>query len=227
MAIVTTQPLVSGNTPKYVNEKSMLGKEDFLKLLVAQLQHQDPLNPMDSAEFTAQLAQFSSLEQQRNINENLASLISIQKEGKLLEVAGLVGKNVLASTNEIVWEGSDKVNLGFELPQDVASGTITITDSMGNLIRTIQKGGLNKGYNSISWDGRNNSGVLVPPGRYYYAVSGITKDKSSVSGEPILEGKIDAVKYQDGSAYLVVDGREIATSKIIKITQPEGNGGTK
>lgn len=227
MGIVTTQSVVMGNTPQYVNEKSVLGKEDFLKLLVAQLQHQDPLNPMDSAEFTAQLAQFSSLEQQRNINENLASLISIHKEARLLEVAGLTGKNVLASTNEIVLEDSGQVTLGFELPRDVASATITITDSMGNLVRTIQKGGLGKGYNTVLWDGRNNSGILVPSGRYYYVVSGITKEKETVTGEPMLEGKIDAVKYKDGSAYLVVGGREIATGKIIKITHPEDKGGTK
>ncbi|MFN3533793.1 MAG: flagellar hook assembly protein FlgD, partial [Desulfatiglandales bacterium] len=103
MGIVSSSPVVSSRAPEYPRN-TQLGKEDFLKLLVAQLQHQDPLNPMNSTEFTAQLAQFSALEQQRNTNENLEKLIEREEFLARVNVAGLMGKEVLAYNNELLMD---------------------------------------------------------------------------------------------------------------------------
>jgi flagellar basal-body rod modification protein FlgD len=226
MAITINQPVVSGHKTEYVNKSTQMGKEDFLKLLVTQLQHQDPLNPMDSVEFTAQLAQFSALEQQKNINENLEALLSLQKTQGMLNLSSLVGRKVQAQTDQIVVGDQSEVGLSFELAQDVSSGVATITDAMGNLVRTLKVSSLKKGLNTITWDMRDNNGRPVPPGQYSFQFSGMSADKSQVTGTPVLVGKVEGVNFQDGNALLVVDGRQIAISKVTKIMDTtEGSQG--
>ncbi len=219
MGIVSSSPVVSSRAPEYPRN-TQLGKEDFLRLLVAQLQHQDPLNPMNSTEFTAQLAQFSALEQQRNTNENLEKLIERQEFLARVNVAGLMGKEVLAYNNELLVDKPGPVEITFELPQDAKSAQVTITDPAGRLIRSLSTSNAKKGFNTVTWDGKTESGQIVPTGTYYFAVSGILKDKSTIAGQPCAKGKIEEVKYKNGRPYFSVGGREIAMDQVVKIMEP-------
>lgn len=222
MGVVSLNPTVNSRAEQY-NKNTALGKDDFLKLLVTQLRYQDPLNPMNSTEFTAQLAQFSALEQQKNTNTNLEKLLSKQDLLTQVSLSGLMGKDVLAFSNEVFVEDAKAMDLSFELPQDVKSTTVTITDQSGRLVRTLVVSGGKKGLNSVTWDGKNSSGAPVAQGKYYFTVSGTLTDKSTVAGQPCAKGKVEEIGYEQGIPYLYVGGRKIALGQVVKITEPKGD----
>ncbi|MBW1857635.1 MAG: flagellar hook assembly protein FlgD, partial [Deltaproteobacteria bacterium] len=152
-----------GETSSYTSPKKELGREDFLALLVEQLKHQDPLNPMESTEFTAQLAQFSSLEQLFGMNENLAGIrevLSNQDKENLLE---LIGKTVKADDNTILIKGGNALS-GSYLLEDGADVSISIYDSDGIEIRRLYPGRQDAGEYDVVWDGKDNSGEMAKDG---------------------------------------------------------------
>ncbi len=221
MGVISFNPTISSKQEEYVNRKAILGKDDFLKLLVAQIQYQDPLNPMSNTEFTAQLAQFSTLEQQKNMNEKLDSLISTQSIMKQLEVSNIVGKSVEAFSNEITLGQEGESLIQFSLPASAASAVIYITDTNGKLVRTLKLTDLAKGMNNISWDGRTDSGQRAAPGNYVFSVSAVDNSNSPIDATAVSKGRVEAVIYREGEAYLLVNGREIAFSKIHRILAQE------
>ncbi|MFN3533794.1 MAG: flagellar hook assembly protein FlgD, partial [Desulfatiglandales bacterium] len=112
------------------------------------------------------------------------------------------------------------VEITFELPQDAKSAQVTITDPAGRLIRSLSTSNAAKGFNTVTWDGKTESGQTVPAGTYYFAVSGILEDKSTIAGQPCAKGKIEEVKYKSGRPYFSVGGREIAMDQVVKIMEP-------
>jgi flagellar basal-body rod modification protein FlgD len=149
---------------------NILGKDDFLTLLVAQLQHQDPLNPQDSTEFTAQLAQFSSLEQLGNVNDNLEYLKLATAAANNTEAVSLIGKQIIAAGNAIQREDGAAVACNFELAAEASAVAVNIYDPNGNFIRTFEGGALSAGAQALEWDGKDSQGHSVPDGVYSFEV---------------------------------------------------------
>ena len=122
--------------------KSALGKDDFLKLMLMQLKYQDPMSPMDSSQYSAQLAQFSSLEQLSNMNSLLE--MSVNANFQLTQAvsntmtAALIGKEVKLTGNEITYNGQESTGLGYNLSGEANSVEIKIYNETGTLIRTIK-----------------------------------------------------------------------------------------
>lgn len=204
----------------------ILGKDDFLKLLAVQLQHQDPLEPQDNTEMVAQLAQFSSLEQLENMNRNLAS--SLDLDLILTQVlnntaaAGLIGKSVLAGGNSVMLEESgEAVQIRFDLAANAESLTVAIYDEIGTLVRTIEQKGVEAGRQSVEWDGKNSSGNSVSGGTYTFRVTATDGEGNSIDVNPLVMGSVDVVKFVNGEAVLVIGGVEVAISQIIEIYQEE------
>jgi flagellar basal-body rod modification protein FlgD len=176
-----------------------MGKDDFLKLLVTQLSNQDPLNPMDGQQFAAQLAQFSSVEQLLNLNESMAA--QAEMTGLLSQnmnngvATGLIGKQIVASGDQIGLSDSGAVPLGFEFG-DAANGvTVTIKDASGNVVRAIELGSSAAGSHEISWDGTGESGSRLPEGVYSFDVQGKDADGNGITAAPIMKGTIDRVSF--------------------------------
>ncbi|CUS91166.1 flagellar hook assembly protein FlgD, partial [Candidatus Kryptobacter tengchongensis] len=121
-------------------DKAILGKDDFLKLLIAQLNYQDPLNPIQSAEFASQLAQFSSVEQLYNINSNLLKSIdasyATNRSITNALISNLIGKKVVVYGDVLKLEAGNDIEFGYELKGDASSVEIKIFDSAGNLVRS-------------------------------------------------------------------------------------------
>ncbi len=204
----------------------ILGKDDFLKLLTVQLQHQDPLEPQDNTEMVAQLAQFSSLEQLENMNRNLAS--SLDLDLILTQVlnntaaAGLIGKSVLAGGNSVMLEESgEAVPIRFDLAANAESLTVAIYDESGTLVRTIEQKGVEAGRQSVEWDGKNSSGKGVSEGTYTFRVTATDGEGNAIGVNPLVMGSVDVVKFVNGEAVLVIGGVEVAISQIIEIYQEE------
>ncbi len=144
-----------------------LGKDAFLQLLVTQLKNQNPLDPQDNSAFVAQLAQFSSLEGITTLNSTVSSLAGNYSSSQALQASSLVGRNVIVQTNTVQLDDPSKGMTGsVTVPSSIAGGTVSITDSSGAVVRTIDLGSRAAGSASFTWDGKDKDGNLVKTGTY-------------------------------------------------------------
>jgi len=194
---------------------STMGKDDFLKMMIAQLQHQDPLNPLDGTEFTAQLAQFSSLEQLSNMNTQLETLGLYQSSLNNTQSISLIGKEITATGNVIKVDGAS-ADLAYNL-SETANVTISIYDEKGNLVDTLEPGTQQEGENSVAWDCSN-----VAVGNYTFEVSAKDANGNAISAYTMLTGKVTGVSFEEGFPVLSVNGQDISFGNIISVNEPEG-----
>jgi len=164
---------LNSTTKTKTNANSMTEAEDrFLKLLVTQLKNQDPLNPMDNAQMTSQMAQISTVNGIEKLNTTLQALMNSNSQSQTMQAASLVGKGVLvpgANLNLKVSEGP--AIAGFELAGPVDGASVTINDSNGIAVRTITLGGMAAGTHLFQWDGNANSGAVAADGPYTFSVA--------------------------------------------------------
>lgn len=142
----------------------------FLKLLVAQMRNQDPLNPLDNAQVTSQMAQISTVQGIEKLNTSMQKWMTQSSAVQQLEGAGLVGRRVLVEGSTIELAGgterSGGVRAGFTLPSSAAHVRVEVLDAAGNTVATIDRRGVDAGAHSFEWDGRDASGRALPDGRY-------------------------------------------------------------
>ena len=211
----------TGSQSTSTTQQTVLGKNDFLKLLVAQVQNQDPLNPMDSTGFTAQLAQFSSLEQLQNVNDQLSNIGSSQASLNNSQAVDYIGKTVVASGSSTQVSNGAAEKLKFDLGADATSVNVDMYDSTGNFIRSIENGPMNKGPQTTAWDATDLNGQTVPDGVYTFQVMAIDANQKAISTSTYTTGLISGVNFKDGSAYLLAGDLEIPMSSIISVTEAQ------
>jgi flagellar basal-body rod modification protein FlgD len=205
------------------NTSGILDKDDFLKLLIMQLRHQDPLSPLEGTEFAAQLAHFSSVEQLSNINTNLlhsidANFILSQSINNALS-ATFIGQEVRAATNMFQYSDGENVSLGYTLKSPAGGVTVNIYDEAGNHVRTIQAdaSALNQGDNTLIWDGRNDGGKKVGDGRYTFTVEAKSVEGAGIASAPFIFGTVTGVRFKENGTFFTVNGLEVALSDIEEI----------
>ncbi len=199
--------------------KRNLGRDDFLTLLVAQLQHQDPLNPMDSTEFTSQLAQYSSLEQLFNIGDNLKALKGAQEQDASLRALAFVGKEIKAEGNVLSLAEGKRAGGSFIL-DDPASCMVLVTDSAGNEVRRIPMGAMGPGAHAFEWDGRDDAGRMREPGVYGFQVAAVADDGSDVPVKTRLTGTVSRVNLEGDAPILYVGDIPVSISEVIDVAAP-------
>jgi flagellar basal-body rod modification protein FlgD len=192
---------------------NVLGKDDFLKMMIAQLKHQDPLNPMDGTAFTAQLAQFSSLEQLQNINTQLTSFTQQQQALGNSQAVNFIGKQVLAKGNTVTVDGNP-VTLGYNLAGDAASGQVQVYDANGSLVNALSFKNQKQGLNSVTWNPPSSA-----KGTYSFVVSALDAAGKSVSASTMTQGTVTGVNFHDSATYLNVGGQEVGFSDIVSVKQ--------
>ncbi len=219
-----------GNSNAYQPQpgKTQLGKDDFLHLMIEQMKYQDPLNPLDGTEFTAQLAQFSSLEQLSNMNDLLNA--SINANYQLIQAvnntmtATLIGKEIKIDNTNISYTGQENAYIGYKLPADASNVTIKIYDENGNVVRTIDDVATSSGTHKVSWDFTDDNGNKVPQGNYSFKV-----EATAMNGEDEMTfdyyqvGIIEGIKFTQNGTMLVVNGAEIPLSDVMEIFQSDEN----
>ncbi|MBW2252312.1 MAG: hypothetical protein JRF60_17220 [Deltaproteobacteria bacterium] len=208
----------NSNTNQVTSSKdSALGKDDFLNLLVAQLQNQDPLNPMDSTAFTSQLAEFSSLEQLSNVNENLENLQMYQSSINNAQAVSFIGKNIDALGNSIQLESGENEDIHFELSQDSSSVVINIYDEAGSLVKYIENGPLGEGKQSVEWDGTDNGGNTLTGGIYKFEVMAVDVNGDKVQAATYISDRVKGVTFKNGVTYLLAGGMQIPIGGVIEV----------
>lgn len=218
----------STNTTNVSANKSAMGKDDFLKLMIAQLKNQDPLNPMDGTAYASQLAQFSSLEQLTNLNTNISDMLgsnqTIAASINNTTLAALIGKDVKLDGSTLKLAGQDSISLGYELPQAASSVKVKIYNSNGALVKTIDSAPTTTGTNKLSWDLSDNNGKKLSDGTYTFTVEALDMNKQSIKTNGFIEGTISGVRYTEKGTVLLIDGAEYSLSSILEVKNP-GNGG--
>ncbi len=214
---VNTIDVNARNTP---TGKKTLGKEDFMNLLLNQLSHQDPLNPMDSREFTVQLTQFSSLEELNNINDTLSDVLAFQHSMQNAAVTNLIGKQVKVSGSNVYLDGL--ADISYQLSRDAASVKILIHDPSGRIIRTENIGPQKAGDGNFLWDGRDDTGNRMSEGSYTFEVEALDSSGNPVEVSTMSSGNVTGIVFRDGVTYLVLDkARNVRLSDIQAVGQKD------
>jgi len=205
---------------------NILGKDDFLNMLIAQLQNQDPLNPTDGTEFTAQLAQFSSLEQLSNINDNLQNMGQFQASLIDSQAVSYIGKEITAKGNSVQLESGRPVECYFELGANAALVVISVYDASGGFVTSFETGPLNSGRQSAAWDGTDNNGNSASAGLYRFEVQALDAENQNLSVTPLMRSVVTGVSFKDQTASLITDLQTIAIDDVIAVSEVQSQPDT-
>ena len=200
---------------------AVLGQEQFLKLLIEQLKNQDPLSPMESTDFTAQLAQFSSLEQLFGINKNLAAMQDYSATTNRLSALSMIGK-------QVTFTGSGTVNLGeevgsvplkFDLADNANQVTVTVTNETGHEVARLDVGYQDAGSRQLSWDGLNKNGQPLPAGSYHFQVAAADEIGNSVAVTLYGSGLVQGIETDNdtGQTVVVLASGQVPIDEIVGV----------
>ncbi|MFM9924733.1 flagellar hook assembly protein FlgD [Variovorax sp. H27-G14] len=223
MAISDTSSISGQNAATATSNNSVSSADSeqrFLKLLVTQLNNQDPLNPMQNAELTSQLAQMSTVTGIEKLNSTLSGLVNQTGSNQVLQSAALIGYNVLSPgetlTAKKTEDGKDPATQAFavELPGTAANVDIKIVDASGNVVRTISAGAMKEGVNAVTWDGKDDTGNAVAEGTYRFTVDA-TNGSTAVKATSLTFSQVAAVKQgTDGVTLELASGNNIGLSDV-------------
>ena len=167
---VSTSLLNTVNGTSTATSSTQEAQDRFMKLLVTQMKNQDPLNPLDNAQVTSQLAQLSTVTGIDKLNTTVESLITNVQSSQTLQATNMIGHNVLVAGSSTTLSNGSSL-FGIELPASASSVTVTIRDSAGNAVRTMGLGAVEAGTYPLQWDGKNDQGVAAADGTYKFEVS--------------------------------------------------------
>jgi flagellar basal-body rod modification protein FlgD len=191
--------------------------DTFLQLLTTQLQNQDPLDPLDTSQFTQQLVEFASVEQQVNMNTNLQTLISLQQTSEATSALQLLGANVTISSSTAALSNATgtPATWNFSVPSP-ATGTVTITSSSGQTAYTGTVS-LNAGNQSYAWNGQGTNGVTWPDGNYTLSINATGANGQPVTVSTQVQGVVSSVNVSQNPPQVTVAGQSYPISAIQSI----------
>jgi flagellar basal-body rod modification protein FlgD len=192
---------------------------DFLSLLTTQLQNQDPLNPTDPSQFTDQLVQINEVEQQTQTNSTLSQILAGQSSNMMALGVGYIGKDVQAEGDSFTNSGGQSVSLAYNLPSAATSGTISITDSSGNVVYTATPS-LTEGTSTFTWNGTDTSGNAVPSGTYTLTVSAENSSGQALNVTTYVPGLVSGIETaSDGTLSLSIGNTTVPLSSVIGVSE--------
>ena len=197
--------------------------DNFLTLLTAQLQNQDPLEPLDSNEFTQQLVQFTGVEQSLKTNDKLDELIALQGGSQLNQAVNFVGKTISADSLAVNLENG-QATMTYDLTASANNASILVLNEAGTVVKSFSTP-TGIGHHEITWDGTDNDGNPVADGIYGFLVSAVDADDAQVPLVQGIKGRVTSVK-QDGDNTILMLGKveiNLKDAKTIGLTE---NGGS-
>lgn len=208
-------------TTKSGEAKAKLDEElnRFLNLLVTQLKNQDPLDPMDANEFTSQLVQFASVEQQIYQNANLEKMLNVQQTSQVASMVQFIGNTVETSGNEIYLENSS-ARFTYELGIKADKVDITIQNSSGLTVYNIE-GNLEAGLHEFTWDGKNGTGTDQDDGNYVVTVTAQDRQGDLQDVAQTVFGKVTGAGAEDGVVSLYMGDVIYGLDKVLSVHETE------
>jgi len=194
---------------------SEVSKIDFMKLLVAQIQNQDPMSPMDNAQFTSQITEMTMLEETQKMNANLEDNIMVGQSINNTAMLALVGKDVTVEGNNLSLTGGQS-SQNVIASTGPGTATIEVTDSGGHVVDSFRIP-VDAGLNDFNWDGLLEDDVVAPDGKYTLSIS-VTNGDIDVPFTSLLTGPVESLRYDNGVGVVTVGGSEFYVSEIYKIS---------
>lgn len=206
---------LTGSAP--TTPKSTLDRDAFLRLLVTQLQNQDPLDPMDAREMVTQLSELTGVEKLESIEAQLGALQIASAGIANVQASGLVGRTVTADVSSLRVEETGDASGAYTLSGSAQSVTITIYDADGNVLRTIEQPGGPPGSHTYAWDGLDDEGNRVPPGRYRVELSATSESGAPVEARSEVRGMVTSVTYDGGYPELRIGDARVLLGDVKSI----------
>ena len=215
----TTVSAASPTVTAPANPTSQMGKDTFLKLLVAELKAQDPLNPTDSREMITQLTSLTSVEKLTSLDQNIAQLRGENAGMASMQASGLLGASITAKKSHLMLTGEAPAAGQFVLDGVAASVQITVRDAAGTLVRTLDIGAQNPGTRTFTWDGLDDEGVSAPEGGYTFEVNARSQSGLPVAASTRVSGVVSEVSYENGVPELIVGDARVLLGDVSSIAR--------
>ena len=201
---------------KVVKDKTILGKDDFMTLLLVELQHQDPTEPMDSEKILTQTSQLAGLESAENTNNALEELAKSLGNSQNFSTIAAIGKTADLGSDAITIEEGTPSSFEVYFPSDIEQGTIAITDGSKNVIQTIDVGTNPSGVYKFTWDGTNKEGEFAESGIYH--INSSYKDSSGQDLQTRLGAyPIESVRFDGGKVLVKVGSNYVPLENISEV----------
>jgi flagellar basal-body rod modification protein FlgD len=215
---ITTATSAALDTSSASPSTQPLDRQAFLKLLVAQISHQDPLQPMQGTEFVTQLSQFASVEQAIAQATTLQTLSNQVAGLANNEATSLVGKTVTMRGHAMAFDGVTPTSSAVSLAAPAAKVTADIVDASGNVVRTIDVGARLAGGLTVTWDGKDKNGLTAPQGTYTLQIKATGDDGSPVGVTQNVTGKVVKVSFDKGYPEVTLDtGAQGAIADLVGV----------
>lgn len=198
--------------------------DNFLLLLTKQLQNQDPLNPMDTAQFTQQLVGFSQVEQQIASNKSLEKLIALQSATNAFGAVSFLGNEVQVDSSQISLKDG-KARFQYEIDKTASRAVLTVVDSRGQVV-LVQEANKGIGSYTVDWNGKDAFGNQLPDGEYRVAVSYGDEQGETYAAKITSFGIVDSTEITEGEVKLFVGSVGFPVDKILKVTKPAADDGS-
>ncbi|HEX5330823.1 flagellar hook capping FlgD N-terminal domain-containing protein [Sulfuricurvum sp.] len=199
------------------NPKSVLGKDDFLKLLLLELKYQDPTAPMDSEKILSQTSQLATMEASSNTNKALETLAASLTSSMQYSGISAIGKIADTGSNGIVFEKGKNTDFELYFPDDVTTGKVNVLDKNGKILKTMDIGATDAGVAKYSWDGKNDAGATVDEG-IYYIESTYTKADNTTATTRVGLYPIESIKFDSGKTYAKLGSGYVDFSTIKEVS---------
>lgn len=192
-------------------------KDQFLKLLLAQLKNQDPLQPPDASKFTEDMTQFGQLEQLFNLNESLGKMNASQMNADRTQAVSLIGKQVEAPGNQFTLKSGESAKLGYTLERSAKTVGMEILDSHGTLVRSYNLGHQAIGTYTQEFDGKDDAGDTLPDGTYQIKMTATDLAGAAVKAASIVRGTVSGVVFDASGPVIQVGNRRVQMSDILSV----------
>ena len=217
---VTATNTGTSSTNSTLSSNSTLANnfQTFLTLLTTQLQNQNPLDPLDTNQFTQQLVQFAQVEQQLKQNDQLATLVNLEKTAQSTAALAYVGYTAVVDGSKTSFDGTNAATWTLKVPNDTTAN-ITITNSAGQTVFTGSYG-VQQGNRTFTWDGKGNDGKTWPPGNYTLTATATDASGQVTSLSTEILGRVDSVDLTKNPPLLSIDGQNYTIDKIKRVVAP-------
>jgi len=211
------EPQAAVTTPKTSDGTSSAElQRNFLRMLTVQLKNQDPMNPLDNADMTSQLAQLNMVDGINTMNKTMSSLLEMMRSADFVNYAGTVGRSALVAGNEMFFDGKNPTAFALQFAKSLPKASLQITDTSGNIVKTMDLGAVKTDLMNMFWDGLDNEGKPVATGSYRVVAKGVD-GATEVTPNTFVSSVVAAVGRTGSDISLTLsDGKQILPKDVVQ-----------